>query len=568
MSAQIHFEVFSRKTPQASWVLQLATEDKETALHTADTLINSLHAAAVRVSREVFNAGTGEFHSYQVMQKGTIAPAGKPVRRPVTEPVCTTPQTLYTLPARETIGRLMEDWLRRWRVTPFELLHSPVLAEKLEASGHELQHAIQKLSIPEAQETGQPVHEIIRRWTALIERAVGRVIEDGRKRRFPEITPETVVTMVQKISGQPDRDYLLGGAVTVWLESAKGVAARLEALLTLAGPLIAAGSSCGWAVRVVEIPVCEILAQKGAVADISGTGAEPGMALAALTRLLAGSEIGKAAAYDPQIARVLPPVSGALQAYAVWLEAGHFSDVKRQSIRHIISELRGPRRLRPSDAVSEIELLRAMAVVLTMTGGDEAQREDLTNAFVERSRMLVSSTFIDALLQGADDGAEELERLVWLCENVVGISNKREAARWMLTALTGVKFERVMRESPRPVGQKLRQLAGLQQRVSGAGLNEKDTQEAHERLGQMGAVMAQEAQVIKQIARTPQPLQRLAALLSFATGQAAPAGPLSDQARAEVMRQLKDPDVRAELSKDSAGLMALKPLLQKAGIGG
>ncbi|WP_140984443.1 hypothetical protein [Asticcacaulis tiandongensis] len=568
MSAQIHFEVFSRKTPQASWVLQLATEDKETALHTADTLINSLHAAAVRVSREVFNAGTGEFHSYQVMQKGTIAPAGKPARRPVTEPVCTTPQTLYTLPARETIGRLMEDWLRRWRVTPFELLHSPVLAEKLEASGHELQHAIQKLSIPEAQETGQPVHEIIRRWTGLIERAVGRVIEDGRKRRFPEITPETVVAVVQKISGQSDRDYLLGGAVTVWLETAKGAAARLEALLALAGPLIKAGSSCDWAVRVVEIPVCEILAQKGAVADISGTGAEPGMALAALTRLLAGSEISKAAAYDPQIARVLPPVSGALQAYAVWLEVGHFSDVKRQSIRHIISELRGPRRLRPSDAVSEIELLRAMAVVLTMTGGDEAQREDLTSAFVERSRMLVSSTFIDALLQGADDGAEELERLVWLCENVVGISNKREAARWMLTALTGVKFERVMRESHRPVGQKLRQLAGLQQRISGAGLNEKDSQEAHERLGQMGAVMAQEAQVIKQIARTPQPMQRVAALLGFATGQAAPAGPLSDQARAEVMRQLKDPDVRAELSKDGTGLMALKPLLQKIGIGG
>lgn len=568
MSAQIHFEVFSRKTPQASWVLQLATEDKETALHTADTLINSLHAAAVRVSREVFNAGTGEFHSYQVMQKGTIAPAGKPARRPVTEPVCTTPQTLYTLHARETIGRLMEDWLRRWRVTPFELLHSPVLAEKLEASGHELQHAIQKLSIPEAQETGQPVHEVIRRWTGLIERAVGRVIEDGRKRRFPEITPETVVAVVQKISGQPDRDYLLGGAVTVWLGAAKGSVARLEALMAMAGPLIRAGPSCGWAARVVEIPVCEILAQKGAVAEIMEAGAEPGMALAGLTRLLAGSEIEKAAAQDPQIARILPPVSGALQVCAALIEAGHFSDVKHQSVRRIINELRGPRRLRPSDAVSEIELLRAMAVVLIMAGGDEAQREDLTSAFVERSKMLVSSTFIEALLQGAEDAAEELERLVWLCENVVGTANKREAARWMLTTLTGVKFERVLREGHRPVGQKLRQLAGLQQRLSGAGLNEKDTQEAHERLGQMGALLAQEAQVIRQIARTPQPLQRLVALLSFATGQIAPAGPLSDQARKEVMRQLKDADVRAELAKDTAGLMAIKPLLQKAGIGG
>lgn len=568
MSAQVHFEVFSRKTPQAGWVLQLATEDRETAVHTAETLIESRHAAAVRVSREVFNAGTGEFHSYQILQKGTIAPAGKPAPRPVTEPVCTTPQTLYTLHARDTLGRLMEDWLRRWRVTPYELLHSPELAERLEASGHELQHAIQKLSIPEAQETGQPVHEIIRRWTALIERAIGRVIEDGRKRRFLDIIPENVVGQTQKIAGQPDRDYLFGGAVTAALKGIKDSADKLEALLPLIRALIAAGPTCSWAVRQLEIPVGEILGQKGAVSEITGTAAEPGLALAGLTRLLAGQEIEKAVIYDPQITRILPPVSGVVQAYAILISQGHFADVKRQSIRRVISELRGPRRLRPSDAVSEIELLRAMAIVLTMTGGDEAQREDLTNAFVERSRLLVSSTFIESLLQGAEDTVTEFERLVWLCENVAGVANKREAARWMLTLLTGVKLERTLRESPRPVGQKLRQMASLQQRLSAAQLNEKDTLEALNRLGQLGDLVAQEAQVIKQIARTPQPLQRLTALLSFATGQAAPTGPLSEQARTEVIRQLKTPDVRSALAKDVAGLMALKPLLQKAGIGG
>src|SRR5690606_4222924 len=147
--------------------------------------------------------------------------------------------------------------------------------------------------------------------------------------------------------------------------------------------------------------------------------------------------------------RVLPPLNGVLSAYAVLIEKGHFPEVKRQSVRRLISELRGPRRLRPSDAVSEIELLRAMAVVLTMVSGDEAQHEDLNAAFIERSKMLVSSTFIDALLQGANDAADEVERLLWLCENVAGTGNKREAARWMLTAITGVKFERIMVETHR-----------------------------------------------------------------------------------------------------------------------
>ena len=137
-----------------------------------------------------------------------------PVKKPrrvaeSTEPLCVTPQDLYSLHARDRIGRLLEDWLARQRVTPFELLHRTDLVEKLEAGGSDLTHAIQKIAIPEAQARGKGTHEMMRTFQGLVERAMQRLaLEEpiDRKRRDaehrdraehyddrePEITPEPV----------------------------------------------------------------------------------------------------------------------------------------------------------------------------------------------------------------------------------------------------------------------------------------------------------------------------------------------------------------------------------------
>ena len=72
----------------------------------------------------------------------------------------------------ETLGEQVYEYVlankrREWagyraQVTPFELMHRPDLAEVLEASGVELQHAVQKVAVPQSQATGQGVHELIR----------------------------------------------------------------------------------------------------------------------------------------------------------------------------------------------------------------------------------------------------------------------------------------------------------------------------------------------------------------------------------------------------------------------
>ena len=67
------------------------------------------------------------------------AEKARKVRAPEpTEPLCVSPQDLYTCHARERIGRLLEVWLERQAATPFELLHRPDLVEALEATSAHL----------------------------------------------------------------------------------------------------------------------------------------------------------------------------------------------------------------------------------------------------------------------------------------------------------------------------------------------------------------------------------------------------------------------------------------------
>ena len=78
--------------------------------------------------------------------------------------------------------------------------------------------------------------------------------------------------------------------------------------------------------------------------------------------------------------------------------------------------------------LQSVDLLRGLAMALTAAGGRVLSIENIHEAFSERSKTLVTSDFVDALL-GKDKGArEEIELLIRLAENVTGGANKRQAA--------------------------------------------------------------------------------------------------------------------------------------------
>ncbi len=576
--SQVHYEVFARKTPSSSWALQMALENRDQAIRTAEELLASRNFAAVMVSKETLDSNSGEYRSLNVFTKGTTEAPKKVRTVTASDHVCGTPQELYTATARDKIARLLEDWLKRNSVTAFELLHRPDLAEKLEATGTELQHVVQKLAVPESQDTGQDLHELIRRWRALIDKATTRLITDGRKNLFPDIVPSTLLATIDKLSGHAEKAYILGGGLARVLTKDTRPAVKLEKLLLFASVLAEALPGREWAMQVIEAPVIEIFSSRQALSDVLGQEADLGTSLAIMTRMAAGPEVDRMAQIDPSVAKAIPPLKDVLGGYHKLMLAGCFKTLGVSISRRLMQELKGPRRLRPGDPNGEIETLRALALCLVAAGKDDAQREDIREAFAERSKLLISADFVEGLLQTAKSPIDEIEKLVWLCENVTGAGNKRQAARWLGSSIGGMKFERDIRDAGRPVPQRLQWLAQMQRRIlsqivikspdktpsEGA---DKEMADIAAKLGQFGAQIATEAHLLANVLRSPAPLlHKLAMLLTFASGQGAPLGPVADQAKAEVMRLIRNPDLRQAIMANPQAMAQLKPMMQAAGL--
>ena len=548
----------------------MATEDRAQAVQTAEDMLSDNRAAAVRVTKETLDPDTMEFNSVTVLTRGAPELQRK---RVVPEdqagPRCSAPQDFYAPHAREMIGRVLEDWLGRNGVTAFELLHRPDLAERLEASGVELQHAIQKVAVPESQDVGQPVHDLMRHYQKLSDQALERIVAAGRRNLFPNLEDCSIADIAHRMAGQPDRAFIMGGVVCGALTGLRGGRPRLDRLMDLAERAPLDGAPHAMVMVPIEQLLCEMLGARTSLADVLGPSLDQGASLAAVVRMVAPREINALIAQDPRLALQVPAVDGPAARLGARLEAGEFPLLSAALARMVLRELMSPRRLRPNDAAGEIDILRTLAMTLTVTAGRLLTLDEVQTAFNERSKAIVTADFVAAYVKPCTTVLCEAEALTRLCENVTGIGNKRSAARWLSACVGSLRFESEMRaqSGTQTAAQKLGVLAGLQRAVRACGLTERDDEEINAAIGTVGGAVEAEARIVMMLARSPAPLlQRLSVLLRLAAGETAPLGPAADRAKAEAVKLFRAPESRAALSAAPETLVPLKGLMQAAGL--
>ena len=548
----------------------MATEDRAQAVQTAEDMLSDNRAAAVRVTKETLDPDIMEFNSVTVLTRGAPELQRK---RVVPEdqagPRCSAPQDFYAPHAREMIGRVLEDWLGRNGVTAFELLHRPDLAERLEASGVELQHAIQKVAVPESQDVGQPVHDLMRHYQKLSDQALERIVAAGRRNLFPNLEDCSIADIAHRMAGQPDRAFIMGGVVCGALTGLRGGRPRLDRLMDLAERAPLDGAPHAMVMVPIEQLLCEMLGARTSLADVLGPSLDQGASLAAVVRMVAPREINALIAQDPRLALQVPAVDGPAARLGARLEAGEFPLLSAALARMVLRELMSPRRLRPNDAAGEIDILRTLAMTLTVTAGRLLTLDEVQTAFNERSKAIVTADFVAAYVKPCTTVLCEAEALTRLCENVTGIGNKRSAARWLSACVGSLRFESEMRaqSGTQTAAQKLGVLAGLQRAVRACGLTERDDEEINAAIGTVGGAVEAEARIVMMLARSPAPLlQRLSVLLRLAAGETAPLGPAADRAKAEAVKLFRAPESRAALSAAPETLAPLKGLMQAAGL--
>jgi hypothetical protein len=565
MSDQVHYELFVRRKPGAQWTLDMATEVRTHALQTAEEALEQGRAIAVRVSKETLDPETREYKSISIFTKGQVD-GGKPKKvQEDLDPLCVQPADLYTAHARDRIGRLLEAWLDRHHATPFELLHRPDLVEKLEASGTDLQHALQKIAIPEAEARGLSVHELIRTFQGLVERTVANLMKAFKKGDLPDLDKEGFARAAERLATDPDRAFLLGAGVAASIAPGKNWSEKLARLLDLADAAPTDPKARAAALAAIETPLAEIIGSKAGMADLLGANdADLGTTLAAMTRLAGGAQVEGLIRVEAGVRNCMPELNGTAKRLCDWLSGEEFPAVRMSIAQRVLKELNGVRRLKPADAEAEIEFLRALAMSLTAAAGRILPPEDITSAFTTRSKTLLNGEFIEALLGRDRSSREEVQMLIRLAENVMGAVNKRTAARWLSANVLALRFERELRQGPDSAASKLAALAGLQKSLVRSGLVVEDYEPLCARLGEVGGMIEADARLVAMLVRAPAPLpQKIALLIKLAMGEAGPTGPVADKAKLEVLKLARAPEAREELANSPETMDLLKGMVQQ-----
>jgi hypothetical protein len=562
----VHFEVYIRKFPDSTWALRLATEVRTHALDEAQALMKSGQVAAVRVTRENMDPETGEFHPLVILDLGVPERPKKVKVREATEPLCVSPQDLYTYHARERIGRLLELWLERRHATPFDLLHRPDLVEQLEASSVELKNAVHKIAVPESYARGATIDEMTKAFKTLSDRAIERLMKDAKK-GLPSVTQETFAATANALAKDAEGAYRLGCAVAGFLKAAESWSEKVGLLLDLADAAPAEGPGRSLALSVIAQPMEEIVGNPKGLDNIVGGTLDLGARLAAMSRLAAAQVIDALVKVEPSVAKVTPELPERAQRLARWMGDDAFTAVRIAIGQRILRELCGHRRLRPSDPVGEIEVIRGLAMSLTAAAGKLLPLDNVQSAFSARSKALVRRDFVEVYLGEGRSAHAEAEALMWLTENVIGGANKREAGRWLSSLTFSLRFETEYRDDEAPPALKLSQLARLYKAVGRSGLVEEDYRPIQQRLGEIGGLVEADNRLVLMMANADAPaLQRLTILLKIACGETAPLGPAADRARAAALKLARNDETRAELTEAPERVDAIRDLLKHASL--
>src|SRR6201996_1420357 len=220
---EIHYEVFKRMGAKGGWTMHDVCNRREAALDMAKHLMTDENATGVKVVKETYPVDTGDYQTLKIFEDGhnkmkvEVAAEDAPHALP-----CFMPDDLYSYHARNTMSRLLADYLARQKLTITELIHRADSLEKLEATGTVYQHAIQKVAVAQAANTQTSVQTIVKSLNELSTKAMERVYRDQRRDYFPQAQVGKFAKLTREIADKSDKSYLLNGAIARFLSDANG----------------------------------------------------------------------------------------------------------------------------------------------------------------------------------------------------------------------------------------------------------------------------------------------------------------------------------------------------------
>lgn len=548
MSKELHFEIFLKKNRNAGWALHDALPVRDDAIRKAHALLREFKDGSVRVTKEKFDDGERKFRSVPIFEGGQDRYQIETDNdREATLP-CLTPDDLAKPHARETIRRSLTGWFERNKAVPMELLHRPDLVETLEASGTELQHAVQKIAVASAQDSDADVQTFVKQLNDLVQRSLKRIYKDQRDGRIQTYPKGTAFAEVAaEIHAKDSRAYALRAAMADAIKGKRSYGDKLDALLDMSEQLPEDEKAREFARAEVDGYLADVIGFDAGREALLGQCNDLGETLERLICLYDGDPASDAMNMAPSGARRL----------AKRIAAGELTECRSLIGQQVLKELERPMRLRPKSVREEVRLAREMAQKLVTCAGQDLPLDQMSKAFSARSARLLQPETIDELLRFSNDASEELDRLLQLEENIVGDANKSKLAGYVRTALGSNQTDQYfVRGAGKPL-ERMSLLTSHQTRILRSKFNDADKADLSGMIDQMGMKIIDDTKILNAVEAGPRPaLDKAEGLLKLATAGALPAGQCRSDAQARALRQIKSemglkeaqaPDARPKL---------------------
>ena len=560
MSRQVHFEVFRRAGAKGGWTLHEVAAERERALAMAKELMASEKATGVKVVKETYDDDTGDYLSLKIFEDGhtqmKLAPAQEDAPQALP---CFKPDDLYTYHARQTMMRLLGDFLSRNKVTITELIHRADLLDRLEATGTVYQHAVQKIAVAQAASGTTPVQQIVKNLNELIEQATQRVYRDQRKGLFPNPRTDQFGELAVKLAGQPNAAYLFNGALARSLKETHGWNEKILAMIEILGFAPESGDARMLVLSSIDAVMAEALGASTALHELLGPSENLAEALTRLIELFLGkipAEGGK----------------GGLVALSGRFAADELPEARTAIAGRIVAEFKSAKRMRPDSLVEELKALRRLANRVVYGVGKFLSHDDLVAAFTLRSKRLVTQETLSNYISECTPD-EKIERLLFVEENIIGIENKRQLAGFILPVMNSAVFDNFFQDPKVPVLQRLQRLAQLQARVRRSSFVDVQQEEIAGRMDRLAGDVAARARLFENLeAKNQNPVAKATTLLKLLMGGFFTEGALSGRAREIILNCLATPGFLTgyfagqQGGDNDAAMAALMADLGKAGI--
>ncbi len=454
----VYYEVFVRRPNAAAFTLAASFASRENAVQTAQNLLATGEAKAVRVFKDAETDDDEPHEAHKIFEEGELpsaAPAG--AKRNVTIP-CAKPEDLYTAQGRRTVAHLLRDSLAGWGITAGELLHHPGHVQRLELAGTLLQHAVQKSALRLAATTGQPVQQLMIKLNELVTSASRRVVLDAREKKFPLIKEENFAKLCADLVDATHPDYLLNAAIAKHIAPTRGWDEKLFQLLALYSSLSNAGPGQSLGHRVIDALVAEILQASASLMAILGEQRDLGSALISMAMILQG--------------RVLESKARSLEGLTKLFGAGELPLARTAFAGRILRELRGSRRLSSGNIEEELALMHKLADTLADCPGQLLTTDEVAESLSSRCNHLISAISLERHLADSEGPMDKLDRLLALEPLIVGATAKRELAAYLHGVLGSPRLQDFVLERRDQLLARFTMLASLQARILQSALPE------------------------------------------------------------------------------------------------